>query len=135
MAAELLAAGHSATVRIVVAGMFLALVVPIYIVFRREESGPPKGPAAHQGFGAAMAVLAADRALLLAAVTMLPTIFVAAQVDATVPLELTQHFANGAKLLGPPLAIDTVMVLGLQPIAGKYLGGLAQRPCFCWGPS
>ncbi len=122
VAAELLAAGHSPTALFVVAGLTAALVVPIAAVFGRENGGAPdesKGPA--PGFGAALSTLARDRALLLAAVSMLSAILVESQLNATLPLDLTRNFSNGSQLLGPLLAIDTVMVLAFQPMVGKYL--------------
>ncbi len=136
VAAEVLAAGHSATPLFVVAALLALLVVPIYAGFARRDqgrSGPGDASAAPKGFGAAMATLARDRALLLGALAMLSAILVEAQLNATVPLDLTRHFANGPQLLGPLLAIDTVMVVAFQPLVGKYLGRLRPTRMFLAG--
>ncbi len=132
IAAEVLAAGHSATPLFVVAGVLALQVVPIYVGFAGGDRGSGQ-PGAEQGFRTAMATLASDRALLLGAAAMLAVILVEAQLNATVPLDLTRHFANGSQLLGPLLAIDSVMVLAFQPLVGRYLGRFRPTRVFLAG--
>ena len=136
VAAEVLAAGHSATPLFVVAGVLALQVVPIYVGFAggdhatRDTDGQS---GADKGFGAAMATLTSDRALMLGATAMLAVILVEAQLNATMPLDLTRHFANGSQLLGPLLAIDSVMVLAFQPLVGRYLGRFRPTRVFLAG--
>ena len=136
VAAEVLAAGHSATPLFVVAGLLALLVVPVYVGFGgmdRTRGDTDGSSRAEKGFGAAMATLASDRALMLGAVAMLTVILVEAQLNATVPLDLTRHFANGSELFGPLLAIDSVMVVAFQPMVGKYLGRFRPTRVFLAG--
>lgn len=49
------------------------------------------------------------------------------------PLDLTRHFANGPRILGPLLAMDTVMVVVFRPLVGKYLGRFAPTRVFLVG--
>jgi len=121
LAADVLAGGHSNTVIFVVAALTLVLVVPVIVMFGTEKpNAPAPEEEAKPGFGAALGLLVRDRALVLAAGTLLAMILMESQLNATVPIALTLHFKNGAALLGPLLAIDTVMVLVGQPLVSKY---------------
>lgn len=134
LAADVLAGGHSNTVIFVVAALSLVLVVPVAAVFGSEpEAAVPAEADSSGGFGAALGLLVRDRALVLAAGTMLAMILMESQLNATVPIALTLHFRNGAALLGPLLAIDTVMVLVGQPLVSRYFAKVPPANMFLAG--
>ncbi|MGC8487711.1 MAG: MFS transporter [Clostridia bacterium] len=116
LGAEALGAGRSALPLFIVAAVYVVLTIPIYAVFRDDLSPKSSGEAPTRGIGATVSLLVHDRALMMAALSMLAAIVVEAQLSSTVPLDLAAHFQNGTQLFGPILAVDTVVVVAGQPL-------------------
>ncbi len=119
--AEALGAGASSLPIFLVAAVFAVMTIPIYLTFRTESEDHANRDDTDRGFRASMRLMTRDRAILMAAVTMLAAIAVEAQLDSSVPLFLSEHFINGTKLFGPILAVDALVVVVGQPILSPLI--------------
>jgi CRP/FNR family cyclic AMP-dependent transcriptional regulator len=119
LGAEALGAGRSALPLFIVAAVYVALTIPIYVGFRDDMARKSPKEVPDGGLRASLKLVVHDRALLMAALSMLAAIVVEAQLSSTVPLDLAAHFRNGAQLFGPILAVDSVVVVAGQPLLAR----------------
>jgi CRP/FNR family cyclic AMP-dependent transcriptional regulator len=118
--AEALGAGHSPLPLFTVAAVYVLSIVPTYAAFRADLAPWSQAEAGDGGFYARLALLARDRALMMAALAMLASVVVDAQLDSSVPLSLVQHFRQGTQLFGPIVAVDSVVVVAAGPLLSRW---------------
>lgn len=121
LSAGLLHAGDSPVPYLVVGTVRALLCVGALIGFWRavvqvgrkaDGTTPPRA-----GVGRTLRLVGSDRSLLYAALTLLLLLVMEAQIIVTLPIDFAHRVPGGVSLLGPVLAINSVVVVLLQPPA------------------
>jgi hypothetical protein len=130
--AYVLGAGHSVLPFWAAAGVYaamaLAVAVSIGAPAAREETAAP--PDTRTRAGGPLRLLAEDPAFLLLLVSFVLWVAVEYQFESGVPLDMSYHFAGGARLYGILGVVDMAVVFLLQLWAADWL---ERRLAAAWG--
>lgn len=119
LSASLLHAGDSTVPFVAVALVRALLFVVALVAFWPDvlSGGKKTEGAPRPGLVRTFKLAGSDRALVFAALTMLLLLAMESQLNVTLPIDFAHRIAGGLSLLGPVLAINSVIVILLQPLA------------------
>lgn len=124
ISAFLLGGGYSRIPFDVTAVAYAALALVLGIAFRGSGTSSHDAPKPTAKRAMPWTILAEDRAFLWLIVSFLLVVIVEMQFESGVPLDLSFHFAHGAKLFGTLGILDMAVVFVLQLVVSHWL---AQR--------
>lgn len=119
--ADILLGGISNTPFMVTAVGYLAMAILLGVVFRKRDAAPsaPSGTKSKSTWP--WGLLGKDRAFAFLMGSFVLWAMVEMQFESNIPLDLSRHFAAGAKLYGTLGVIDMVIVFGLQLVVSRWL--------------
>lgn len=122
LSADVLLGGISRAPFMVTAGGYLAMALLLGMVFRQSAvAKPTDGVTKPKTSILPWRILGQDRAFALLMASFVLWAMVEMQFESNIPLDLSYHFPQGAKLYGTLGVVDMVIVFGLQLVVSRWL--------------